>query len=93
MSPAMLLISIVLKGQGQDQKVLFLPAAIVFGAVISTIMVLRKLRYHQHDALFPSETLEEFKQRIENLEAIAASDARFWDHSLKQFDSTILDRS
>lgn len=42
---AMLLISIVLNG-GRDRKVLFLPAIIVFGATTSTIVVLRKLRYH-----------------------------------------------
>lgn len=81
---AMLLISTLLHGQGHDQKVIFLPAIIVFGATISTVVVLRKLRYDQHDILFPSETLEELKQRIENLEAIAASDDRHWDHSLKQ---------
>lgn len=90
---AMLLISILLNGQGRHREVLFLPATIVFGAIISTIIVLRKLRYHQHDTPFPSETLEELKQRIENLEAIAASDARHWDHSLKQFDQTTLDHS
>ena len=71
---AMLLISILLNGQGQDRKVLFLPATIVFGATTSTIVVLRKVRYDRHDSLFPSETLEELKQRIENLETIAASD-------------------
>jgi len=86
----MLLISSLLNGQGRDRQVL-LPATIVFGAIISTIVVLRKLRYHQPDSPFPSEILEEFKQRIENLEAIAASDARHWVHSLKQFDQTTLD--
>lgn len=90
---AMLLISILLNGQGREQKMLFLPATIVFGATTSTIVVLRKLRDRRHDTLFPSETLEELKQRIENLEAIAASDARHWDHSLKQLDQTTLDRS
>ena len=89
----MLLISIVLNGQGRAWKVLFLPAAIVFGAVTSTIVVLRKVRYHQHNALFPSEILEELKQRIENLEAIAASDTGHWDHSLKQLDQIALERS
>ena len=68
---AMFLIAIVFLGQGQERKMLFLPATIVFGAVTSTIVVLRKLRYPQYNALFPSETLEELKQRIENLEAIA----------------------
>lgn len=42
----MLLISILLSGQGQNCKVFLLPAAIVFGAAISTIVVLRKLRDH-----------------------------------------------
>lgn len=83
---AMLLISILLNGQGRERKVLFLPATIVFGAVTSTIVVLRKLRYHQHETLIPSETLEELKQRLENLEAIAASDARHWAHSLNQLE-------
>ena len=83
---AMLLISLLLKGQGQDWRVLSLPAVIVFGAVISTIVGLRKLHYHQHDTLFPSEALEELKQRIENLETISASDTDRWEHSLKQLD-------
>ncbi|MBW4660315.1 MAG: hypothetical protein KME15_16700 [Drouetiella hepatica Uher 2000/2452] len=74
---AMLLISILLNGHGHNRKVLFLPATIVFGATISTIIVLRKLRDHQPNAKSPSETLEELKQRIENLEAIAASDTRY----------------
>lgn len=85
----MLSISILLNSQGQN----FLPATVVFGATTSTIFVLRKLHYDRHDALFPSETLEELKQRIENLEAIAASDAGHWDHSLKQLDQITLDRS
>lgn len=72
---AMFLIAILLNGQGHNRKVLFLPATIVFGATISTLVVLRKLRCHQYNARFPSETLEELKQRIENLEAIAVSDA------------------
>jgi hypothetical protein len=63
---AMLLISILLNGQGHNRKVLFLPATIVFGATISTIVVLRKLRDHRHETLFPSETLEELKQRIDS---------------------------
>lgn len=88
-----LFISILLSGQGQDRKVLFLPATIVFGAATSTIVVLRKLRDHRHEALFPSEPLKELKQRIENLEAIAASDARHWDHFLKQLEQTTLDHS
>lgn len=83
---AMLLISILLTGQGPDRKGIFLPATIVFGGIISTIVVLRKLRSPQHTTLVPSETLEELKQRIENLEAIAASDAGPWDYSLKQLD-------
>jgi hypothetical protein len=82
---AMLLISILLNGQGQDRKVL--------GAVTSTIVVLRKLRDHRHETLFPSQTLEELKQRIENLEAIAASDAGHEDLFLKQLEQTTLDRS
>lgn len=60
----MLLISIVFNGQGQDRKVLFLPATIVFGAVTSTIVVLRKSRYHEDKALFPSETLEELRDGL-----------------------------
>lgn len=72
---AMLLISILLNGQGRDRQVIFLPATIVLGATTSTIVVLRKLRYHQHNNLLPSETLKELKQRIENLEEIATSDA------------------
>lgn len=71
----MLLISTLLNGQGHNRKVLFLPATIVFGATISTIVALRKLRDRPDDALFRSESLEELKQRIENLEAIASSDA------------------
>lgn len=51
----MFLISILLSGQRQDRKVFLLPATIVFGAAISTIIVLRKLRDYRHDALFPSE--------------------------------------
>lgn len=89
---AMLLISILLNGQGQDRKVLFLPATIVLGATTTTIVVLR-LRYHRQDTLFPSETLEELKQRVENLEAIAVSEAEHWEHSLKQLDQITLDRS
>ena len=85
---AMLLISVLLTGQGQDQKLLFLPATIVFGAVISTIVVLRKLRYDQHNTLFQSETLEELKRRIENLEAIAATDDRHWERPLNQLAQT-----
>lgn len=65
----------------------------MFGAVTSTIVVLRKLRDHQHEALFPSKNLEELKQRIENLEAIAASDAEYWDRSLNQLEQATLDRS
>lgn len=84
----MLLISILLNGQGQDRRVLFLPAIILFGATTSTIVVLRKLRDDPHVIRFPSETLEELKQRIENLETIAASDDRHWDHSLKQIAQT-----
>lgn len=87
---AMLLVSILLNSQGQDRKVLFLPATIVFGATISTIVVLRKLRYDRHDILFPFKTLEELKQRLENLETITASDAMHWDHSLKQLAQTTI---
>jgi hypothetical protein len=87
---AMFFISILLSGQEHDRKVLFLPPTIVFGATTSTIVVLRKLRYDQPDILFPSETLEELKQRIENLETIAASDGRHWDHSLKQLAQTTI---
>jgi hypothetical protein len=71
----MLLISLLLNGQGRDRTVLFLPATIVFGVVTSTIVVLRTLRDRQLDALFPSGTLEELQQRVEHLEAIATSDA------------------
>ncbi|MBD2076925.1 hypothetical protein H6F86_24170 [Phormidium sp. FACHB-592] len=88
---AMFLISLLLKGQGHDRAVLFLPATIVFGAVTSTIVVLRKLRDRQHDASLPSDTLEALKQRLENLEAIATSDASYWEHSPKQLDQTTLD--
>jgi hypothetical protein len=69
----MLLICILLNSQGHDQKLLFLPATIVFGATISTIIVLRKLHHDQQGTLLPSKTLEELKQRIENLEVIALS--------------------
>lgn len=86
----MLLISILLNGQGQDRKVVFLPATIVFGATISTIVVLRKLRCDRHGILFPSETLEELKQRIGNLETIATSDDRQWDYALKQLVQTTI---
>ena len=89
----MLSISILLTSQERNRGMIFLPATIVFGATISTIVVLRKLRHHQHDALLPSKTLDELKQRVENLEAIAASDARHWDHSLKQIDRITLDCS
>ncbi len=85
----MLLISILLNGQGHDRKT-FLPVTIVFGATISTIIVLRKLRDDRHNILFPSKALEELKQRIENLEAITASDAVHWDHSLKQLAQTTI---
>jgi hypothetical protein len=47
----MLLISLLLNGQGRDRTVLFLPATIVFGVVTSTIVVLRTLRDRQPDAL------------------------------------------
>ncbi|MBE9179298.1 hypothetical protein IQ268_12070 [Oculatella sp. LEGE 06141] len=87
---AMLLISILLNGGGHARKVFFLPATIVFGATTSTIVVLRKLRYDRHDILLPSETLEELKQRIENLETIAASDVKHWDHALKQLAQTTI---
>lgn len=76
----------LLNGQGHNRKMPFLPATIVFGATISTIVALGKLRYYRHDALFPSKPLEMLKQRIENLEAIAASDAGHYNHSLKQLD-------
>lgn len=82
----MFLISILLNSQGQDRKVLFLPAIILLGAVTSTIVVLRKLRDHQYETLFPSKKLEELKQRIENLEVIASSDD--WEHALKQLAQT-----
>lgn len=72
---AMFLINFVFLGQGQERKMFFLPATIVFGAVTSTIVVLRKLRDRQDNALFTPETLEELQQRIENLEAIVVSDA------------------
>lgn len=88
----MLLISIVFNGQGRDRKALFLPATIVFGAVTSTIVVLRKSRYYGDKALFLPETLEELKQRIENLEAIVTRDSEHWDQSFKQFDPTTIDR-
>ena len=71
----MLLISLLLNGQGRDRTVLFLPATIVFGVVTSTIVVLRTLCDRQLDALFPSGTLKELQQRVEHLEAIATSDA------------------
>lgn len=89
---AMFLISILFKGQGHDRAALFLPATIVFGALTSTIVVLRKLRDRQPDALFPSETLEALQQRVEHLEAIATSDASDWNHALKQLDQATLDR-
>ncbi len=81
----MLLISVLLNNRGQERKVFLLPAAIVFGATTSTIIVLRKLRDRQYD-LFSSETLEELKQRIENLETIASSDDRHLDRTPKQLD-------
>lgn len=77
-------ISILLNAQGHHQTIFLLPATIVLGATISTIVVLRKLRYDRHDTPFPSEILEELKQRIENLETIAASDDRYWDHRQHQ---------
>ncbi|MBD2576352.1 hypothetical protein [Oscillatoria sp. FACHB-1406] len=71
----MFFIDFAFLGQVQERKMLFLPATIVFGAATSTIVVLRKLRDRPDNILFPSETLKELQQRIENLEAIAVSDA------------------
>lgn len=89
----MFLISVLPTYQGQDRRTLFLPATIVLGAATSTIVVLRKVRYPQQDTLFPSEPLKEFKQRLENLEAIATSDASHWEPSSRQLDQSTLDRS
>jgi hypothetical protein len=89
---AMLLISIFFSGRGRDWKVIFLPTTIAFGAAISTIVVWGKSRYHRHDdALYPSESLEELKQRIENLEAIAASDVKPWESSPKQLEQSTIE--
>jgi hypothetical protein len=90
---AMLLISILFSGRGRDWKVIFLPTTIAFGAAISTIVVWGKSRYHRHDdPLFPSESLEEFKRRIENLEAIAASDyVKPWESSPKQLEQSTIE--
>jgi hypothetical protein len=71
---AMLALSILFSGRGRDWKVVLLPATITLGAAISTIVVWGKSDHHRHDILLPSENLEELKQRIENLEAIAASE-------------------
>lgn len=86
----MLFIAILFNGQGDNRKVLFLPAIVVFGATSSTIVVLRKLRNDQQDTLLLSKTLEELKQRLENLEAIAASDDKHWDYSPKQLAQTTI---
>jgi hypothetical protein len=89
---AMLALSIVFSGPGKDWKVIFLPTTIALGAAISTIAVWGRPRHHRHNALPPSENLDEIQQRIENLEAIAAHDTRVWDHSLKQLEQNTGDR-
>lgn len=80
----MLLLSILFSGRGRDWKVIFLPVTIAFGAAVSTIVVWGG-RHHRHDALLPPASLEELKERIENLEVIASSDAKPYTAS---FDET-----
>lgn len=88
---AMLLIAMLLNGQGRERGGLFLSAAIVVGATISTIVVLRRVRDSPHGIPSQSEALEAFKQRIENLEAIATTGAGQWESSLKQLDQSTSD--
>ena len=71
---AMLLILFLLLGKVRDSKAIVLPLTVVFGATISTIVVLRKLRERGYSARLTSETLQELKQRLENLEEIVTSD-------------------
>jgi hypothetical protein len=69
----MIALSILFAGPGRDWKVILLPATIASGAALSTIVVWGKSNPHQRDFLPPTENLAALKQRIEDLETIAAS--------------------
>ena len=73
---AMLLISFLLSGKARDSKAFFLPLTVVFGATTSTVVVLRKLRDRGYSDRLTFETLQEFKQRLENLEEIVTNDPK-----------------
>ena len=73
---AMLLISFLLSGKARNSKAIFLPLTVVFGATTSTVLVLRKLRDRGYSDRLTSETLQELKQRLENLEEIVISDPK-----------------
>lgn len=66
-------LSALFAAPGRSWKVILLPSTIALGATISTIAIWGKSNHRRHDLLLPSENLEELKQRIENLEEIAAS--------------------
>jgi hypothetical protein len=87
----MIALSILFSGPGRDWKVILLPATIVSGAAISTIVVWGQSGYRLRDVPLTSENLEELKRRIENLEAIAASSNMPWEHSLQQLNQATLD--
>lgn len=89
---AMIALSILFSGPKRDWKVIFLPTAIALSAAISTIVVWGKSNHRRHDLLLQSENLDELKQRIENLEEIAASTTVPLAHSLKQLEPTTIDR-
>jgi hypothetical protein len=77
-------LSVLFGGPGRNSKVIFLPATIALGAAVSTIVVWGKSQDRQRDVLLPSSNFEELKQRIENLEAIAASNDAPLEYALKQ---------
>ena len=90
---AMLFVSALLHSWASERRLLFLPITIVFGATTSTSVVLRKLRYHRHSDQLTPETIEELKQRIENLEEIVTSDVKVLDRSLQQLNQITRDRA
>ena len=85
---AMLLILFLLSGKVRDSKAIFLPLTVVFGATTSTIVVLRKLRERYSNERLTFEALQEFKQRLENLEEIVISNPELLNRSPQQIERT-----
>jgi hypothetical protein len=90
---ASIAVSVLFAGPGHSWKVVLLPSTIALGATISTIAIWGKSNHRRHDFLLPSENLAELKQRIENLEAIAASSDIPMEYRSIQFDRSNSHRS